>query len=461
MHVLVVDDQRSARRNLTSILAAHRDVRFVEAASLDEARRALQTQAFDLALVDLRLSDDARDRSGLTLIREIAEGTGCTGVCVTASADMETIRAAMRTGAYDYLLKDAVCEETVGQLLDAVRERARLEREVAELRARVAPPTSSSAILGDSPAIERLRERVRRVALSDAPALILGPTGSGKELVAQAIHRLGHRPGAEFLAINCSAIPATLIESQLFGHTRGAFTGADRNREGYFAAVGEGTLFLDEVGELPLELQPKLLRVLESRDFTPMGSHTARRFEGRVVAATHADLPAMVARREFREDLFYRLQVLTLRVPSLGERREDIPALVAHFASRVRRPLRFSESALGVMAAANWPGNVRELRTIVERVAVYSDEEDVSADAVREAMETAGNDLDGLVRQHVHALLHLPIPKGRMEKIQRAIILEALALEDGNKSAAGRRLDVHRKFIERRVDARWKLGDDD
>ena len=462
MHILVVDDQRSARRNLTSILDAFPDVRRAEASSLDEARRALEARPFDLALVDIRLSEDARDRSGLTLIREIVERTLCVPVCVTASSEMETIRAAMRLGAYDYLLKDGVCEETVGHLIEAVRERRRLEREVSELRARVAASPTPTLILGDSAAIERLRQKIRRVAVADAPVLILGPTGSGKELVARTIHQLGPRPDAELVEVNCGAIPPTLIESQLFGHVRGAFTGADRAREGILAAVGDGTLFLDEVGELTLEMQTRLLRVLETRDFTPVGATASRTFHGRVVAATHADLAAMVAKRTFREDLYYRLQVLSLRVPPLDERREDIPALVAHFCSSARRPIRFSREALDWLFAEPWPGNVRQLRNVVEAVAVFSDEPVVTPDVLRDVFERQATDVEGLVRQHVRALLHLPLPNDRMRIIERAIIGEALAIHGQNKSAAARLLDVHRKYVERRTDSGAPLeGDED
>ncbi len=326
----------------------------------------------------------------------------------------------------------------------------------------IAPFLSSSGsdlgLVGSSPAMERLRDTIRRVSRSDRPVLVVGPTGSGKELVVRAVHAQGDRPDEPLVDVNCGAIPEPLMESFLFGHERGAFTGATRRQEGSLTLVRQGTLFLDEIAELPLILQTKLLRVLETRRFAPVGSPVTMPFDGRVVAATHASLAGRVAASSFREDLFYRLDVLTVRVPSLDERVEDIPELAEHFCRQQPRPLRLSPGAIDRLCAAPWPGNVRQLRNVIDRVAVFSDGDVVTSETLRPFLECGGggehaNDnaeacLDALVR----AVLQLPAGN-KLEAASDAIVSHAMAACRGNKSAAARLLGVHRKAIERRVRA--------
>ena len=451
MHVLVVDDQRSARRNLVTLLQSFEEVTVVEAASLDEARRALERHPIDLALVDVRLSEDARNRDGLVLVREIAEKTTAVPVCVTASSEMDVIRTAMRSGAYDYLLKDGLCEEVLAPLVRGLSDRRRLEREVVELRARVSPGGAPPGIIGTSAPMERLRSAIKRVALSDRPALLLGPTGAGKEVVARAIHVLGPHPEEPLLDLNCSAIPENLIESMLFGHERGAFTGAERRQPGYFSAVGRGTLFLDEIAELPLTMQARLLRVLETKRFRAVGSTAELAFEGRIVAATHANLDERVRGGRFREDLLYRLNVLSVRVPSLEEHREDIPALVAHFAKTQRRALRFTPEALDALTRDAWPGNVRQLRNLIDRVAVFAEHDEVTPETLRDVAERGTVSADEALRRCAREILALPHPN-KLDAIEEVLVAEAMASADQNKSAAARLLGVHRKVVERRLD---------
>jgi DNA-binding NtrC family response regulator len=300
--------------------------------------------------------------------------------------------------------------------------------------------------------MEVLRETIRRAALSDRPVLVTGPTGSGKELVVEALHTLGPHPDQPLLDLNCGAIPEALMESQLFGHVKGAFTGADQNQQGYLSLVKQGTLFLDEVAELPPMLQAKLLRVLETGVFRPVGSATQGKFEGRVVAATHAELSARVRDGTFREDLFYRLNVLAVRVPPLVERREDVPALVAHFCRGQRRPLRFSEAALAVLSSAAWPGNVRQLRNLVDRVAAFADDDLVTPETLRPfVVDPQVVDADAQVlRSSAQSILRLPIDN-KLEAIEEALIAEAVRLSDGNKSGAARLLGMHRKAVSRRL----------
>jgi DNA-binding NtrC family response regulator len=454
MRVLIVDDQASARRVLASIVGRLDETEIHEADSLAAARRVIEAQPLDIALIDLRLSPDARNRDGLVLVEEIRARTAIVPVIVTAYQEVAEIRMAMRVGAYDYILKDDLCDELVLPVLSGIRSRRRLERELGELRARRADAEpGASRLVGVSSAMEVLRETIRRAALSDRPVLVTGPTGSGKELVVDALHALGPHPDQPLLDLNCGAIPEALMESQLFGHIKGAFTGADQNQQGYLSQVKQGTLFLDEVAELPPLLQSKLLRVLETGVFRPVGSSAAQgRFEGRVVAATHADLSDRVRAGRFREDLFYRLNVLAIRVPGLDERREDIPALIAHFCRGQKRALRFSEAALAALVNAAWPGNVRQLRNLVDRVAAFADDDLVTPEALgpflvdRQAPDAEAQ----VLRNSAQSILRLPIDN-KLEAIEEALIAEAVRLSDGNKSGAARLLGMHRKAVSRRL----------
>ncbi|HLK88312.1 MAG TPA: sigma-54 dependent transcriptional regulator [Polyangia bacterium] len=305
-------------------------------------------------------------------------------------------------------------------------------------------------LVGTSRAMDRLRETIRRVSRSDRPVLVSGPTGSGKELVVRAIHARGERAGEPLVDVNCGAIPEPLMESLLFGHERGAFTGATRRQDGSLTLVGQGTLFLDEIAELPLMLQTKLLRVLESRRFVPVGSAAVKEFRGRVIAATHAALEQRVAASLFRDDLFYRLNVLTVIVPGLGERLDDIPALVEHFCRQQARPLHLPEESIALLRAAPWPGNVRQLRNLIDRLAVFSEGEVVSPDLLRGFL--AG---DGPVNDRIEplfeAVLRLSVDN-KLEAVTDALIAHAMAVCRGNKSAVARLLGVHRKAIERRTE---------
>ena len=319
----------------------------------------------------------------------------------------------------------------------------------------VAASPALASLVGASAVMEQLRSTIRRLARSDRPVLVLGPTGSGKESVVRAIHELGAPAGQPLIDVNCGAIPGTLIEAQLFGHQRGSFTGAESDQVGYIGAAQRGTLFLDEIAELPIDLQARLLRVLETYRYRPVGAIDERVFSGRVIAATHADLEQRVADNEFREDLYFRLNVLVVRVPSLSERREDIPALIDCFLSEQRRPPRLAPCAVEVLMAREWPGNVRQLRNVIDRVAVFADHDVVTADELsriiglespRRMEREPAEDLDSIAR----AILDLPVAN-KLEAIEQHLIALALELSGSNKSKAARLLGVHRKKIERRA----------
>jgi DNA-binding NtrC family response regulator len=358
----------------------------------------------------------------------------------------------MRSGAQDYVLKDELCPEMLLPIVESFRERTELRGEVARLRERVAASWGVGAIVGSSRAIDGVRRLVRRVADAAATVLIRGETGTGKELVARALHEASGRRDDPFVAVNCSALPGTLIESLVFGHERGAFTGAERRTRGQLELAGSGTILLDEIAEMPLELQAKLLRVLEDRRFRPLGAEEERPLEARVLASTHVDLERRIAEGRFREDLFYRLNVVTIRVPSLAERLDDVPELVSAFAALLSRKLRFSASAMAWLRNRPWPGNVRELRNVIERVALLAEGDDVEVGTLEElARLPSPNDARLEIDRMARALLALPDRLGsKLDVIERAVLHHAIESCGGNKSAAARLVGVDRKALERR-----------
>lgn len=306
---------------------------------------------------------------------------------------------------------------------------------------------SEPPVIGTAPNFKNLLRIVDLVAPTNRAVLICGPTGSGKEVIARLIHRLSTNPDTPFIDINCGSIPEHLIEAEFFGHTKGAFTGAVASRLGYFELAGAGTLFLDEIGELPLSLQPKLLRVLEMRTFRPVGSTEVRHFRGRIVAATHRNLQALVASNTFREDLFYRLANFVLDIPGLDQRKEDIPALVSHFVSMQSRQISFTTEAMEYLCQHAWPGNVRELRSLIDRLAILSDTPRITTEVLTTflAPSLPAFSLETLADE----LLKL---KGdnKLDATERLLIDRAMQLCGGNKSAAAHLLGVSRKSVERR-----------
>jgi two-component system response regulator HydG len=453
MKILIVDDQRSARRVLREMLAPLRDVELLEAGSVAEALETVQRVSPDLLLVDIRMSSDARDRGGLDLLRKLrATGAPTPTVMVTSLFELSEVREAMRSGAQDYVLKDELCPEMLLPIVESFRERTELRGEVMRLRERVAASWGVGAIVGSSRSIDGVRRLVRRVADAGATVLIRGETGTGKELVARALHEASARRDEPFVAVNCSALPGTLIESLVFGHERGAFTGAERRTRGQLELAGSGTILLDEIAEMPLELQAKLLRVLEDRRFRPLGAEEERPLEARVLASTHVDLERRIAEGRFREDLFYRLNVVTIRVPSLAERLEDVPELVNAFAADLSRKMRFSTTAMSWLRNRPWPGNVRELRNVIERVALLAEGDDVEVATLEElARVPSPNDARLEIDRMARALLALPDRLGsKLDVIERAVLHHAIESCGGNKSAAARLVGVDRKALERR-----------
>ena len=396
----------------------------------------LETEEFDVVLTDLVMAE----ADGLEVLRATqTHEPPPRVVLMTAFASLETAIQAIRAGAYDYLTKPFKLGEASLAVSRAVDDR-RLREENRRLRAQIAERYSDS-ILGRSAAMRTLFDRITPVAASDAPVLILGESGTGKELVARAIHQGSVRRDGPFVAVNCAAIPETLLESELFGHEKGAFTGADRKRRGLFVEANGGTLLLDEVGDLSAPLQAKLLRALQERAIRPLGASQDVRLDLRVMSATHQDLPRLVKEGRFREDLYYRLAVLPLRLPSLRERPEDIMLLATHFLGRSTAVLGkeldgFDEESTAWLLAHGWPGNVRELENVVERAATL-------AIGPRVTMK----DL------HVELTAAEPAGAGRptLASLELDYIRRVLAETGGDKRAAARLLGVSVRTIQRKL----------
>ncbi len=455
MKILIVDDQRSGRRVLKQMLGTLPDLEILEAASIEEATFAVEKSSPDLLLLDIRLSDDPRDRGGLEILRRVrASGRATPAVMVTSMSEFAEVREAMRLGAQDYVPKDELCPEMLLPIVEGQRERLMLKGEVVRLREKVDRTYGTRAILGSSPAMDRVRRLIERVAESGSTVLIRGETGSGKEMVARALHETSSRRGEPFLAVNCSALPGTLIESLIFGHERGAFTGAERRIRGQLEQAGAGTVLLDEIAEMPTELQAKLLRVLEDRRFRPLGAETELPLRARVLASTHVDLEQRIHQGRFREDLFYRLNVVTVALPSLSERADDLLELLTAFASESPRRLRFTDAAIAWLLRRPWPGNVRELRNVVERLVLLADDDTIDVPVLEElAAERPPPDAAAEIDRLARALLALPERLGsKLRVMERAVLHHAIESCGGNKAAAARLIGVDRKVLERRWD---------
>jgi DNA-binding NtrC family response regulator len=453
MRILVIDDQRSARQVLRNILADLDGVEISEAGSLEEACNLVQTTEPDLMLVDIRLSPQPTDRGGLELLRFVQQkGLAIPAVMVTGSTELHEIREAMRLGAKDYVLKDELCPEMLLPIVQGLRERMVLAGEVRRLHEQVDRTWGLAALVGSSPQMQRVRHLIERVADSDAPVFIRGETGTGKELVARALHNLGPRHDEPFLAVNCSALPGTLIESLIFGHVKGAFTGADRRVRGHFEVAGSGTVLLDEIAEMPGELQAKLLRVLEDRRFRPLGAEIELPLRARVLASTNVDLDHRMADGRFREDLYYRLNVVSIVLPSLAERGGDIVELLSTFTQELPRKLRFTSEAVEWLRGRRWAGNVRELRNLVERIGLLAESDEVDVAALTELVEHDSSRTAREVEKIVQAILTLPMHTGsKLDFIERAVLHHAIETSAGNKSAAARMMGVDRRALDRRL----------
>jgi NtrC-family two-component system response regulator AlgB len=415
VRVLVIDDEESIRKMLRLCLEGA-GYRVTLAPTGEAGVAAARKSPPDVALVDLRLGG----MDGIAVTRALAqEAPAAQVVIMTAYATIDNAVNAMRSGAVDYLPKPFTPAQVLHVVQKAV-ESAEMRTELAELKKSASARGVSPRFETKSPALREALAMVARVAPTDATVLLLGDTGTGKGVIARHLHALSPRSGRPFVTVNCAVISPTLIENELFGHARGAFTGADGTRVGHVEAAGNGTLFLDEVGDLPREAQGKLLRLLEEHEYVRVGDTEPRRSDARVIAATHRDLRASVASGAFREDLFYRLNVVTIRVPPLRERREDIPELadgiVADLSAQHRRePFALDPAAREALVAYRWPGNVRELVNVLERAVILSSGSAITLDLLPEELrasapapavgDASDESLEAAERRHITAVL--------------------------------------------------------
>jgi two-component system response regulator HydG len=440
--VLVVDDDHEMCELLRTQLG-RRGFEVAVNASADEALARLAGDDFDALVTDVRM----RGIDGLQLCERLRESRPDLPVLViTAFGSLDTAVAAIRAGAFDFLAKPLEIEELCFRLERAIQHR-QLSEEVKRLRAR--EPEPAVELVGESVAMRKLRELVARVARSDAPVLVIGETGSGKERVARALHRLGPRPEGPFVALNCAALPEHLLESELFGHARGAFTDARSARPGLLVHANGGTLFLDEIAELPLALQPKLLRALEERCVRPVGGEEEVPFEARIVAATNRDLDAAVEEGRFREDLFFRIDVLRVEVPPLRARGSDVLLLAQHHlrecAARLgKQVLGISHGAAERLLRYDWPGNVRELVNCIERAVALTDHEQILVEDLPERIRAEG-------RSHVIVASDDPSELVPLEIVEQRYIARVMESVGGNKTLAARILGLDRKTLYRKL----------
>jgi two-component system response regulator PilR (NtrC family) len=438
--ILVVDDERSMRE-LLEILLRKQGHEVAIAADVGAALARAASGDLDVVITDLRLGRE----SGLDLLRAVKEQSPATEVVmVTAFATTENAIQAMKLGAYDYLLKPFKVDE-ISLVVEKALEHRALVAENRALRHRVGLPPEQE-IIGRSPVMEEVRQMVDKVAAARTTILLLGESGTGKEVVARAIHVRGGRQAQPFVAINCGAIPEGLIESELFGHEKGSFTGATDSKPGLFEVAGSGTLFLDEVGDLPPAVQVRLLRALQERRVRRVGGSRDLPVAARILAATNQDLAAEVEKGRFREDLYYRLNVIQIRLPPLRERREDVPLFLEHFLARFgaeygRGRPRLTVDAERLLLAHDWPGNVRELANVVERAIALSEGDEVDVPALPP-------NLRGRPEASAAPTASAKLPEAGMDLqahldgVERALIEQALARTGGVKTEAAHLLSL-------------------
>ena len=439
-HVLIVDDDVNAASTLTE-LVANEGFTTSTANSLQEGRRQMAIHRPDVLLLDLVLPDG----SGMDLIQDVESRATTEIVLITGHASMESSIEALRLGAADYLIKPINLTQLHG-ILSRVARPADLKTEISNLRGELRTLGRFGKLLGVSPVMQRVYDQIARVAPTAATVLITGESGTGKELVAQTIHELSRRKKQPILAVNCGAISPQLIESEMFGHEKGSFTGASRQHRGYFERAHGGTLFLDEITEMPLELQVKLLRVLESGTFSRVGSDELLEADVRIVAASNRIPMEAVAAGKLREDLHYRLEVFPLQLPALRDRREDIEILTNHFLAELNRTEGsakvFRPDAIEVLRSYSWPGNVRELRNVVQRSYIMAEDDTIDSRDLPQDLGPQQQDIGPYLNVAVGATI---------ADVERRLIFATLDQCGGTKEKAAEMLGISLKTLYNRL----------
>ncbi len=439
-HALVVDDDVNAASTLSELVASE-GFTTSTASNLQEARRQMAIRRPDVVLLDLMLPDG----SGMDLIQDVESRATTEIILMTGHASLESSIEALRLGAADYLIKPVNIAQLQG-ILSRVARPADLKSEINNLRGELRTLGRFGNLLGVSPVMQRVYDQIARVAPTAATVLITGESGTGKEMVAQTIHQLSRRKKQPFLAVNCGAISPQLIESEMFGHEKGSFTGASRQHRGYFERAHGGTLFLDEITEMPLELQVKLLRVLESGTFSRVGSDDVLQGDVRIIAASNRVPMEAVASGKLREDLHYRLEVFPLQVPSLRDRQEDIDLLSNHFLAELNRTEDsakvFAPDAIDVLRAYRWPGNVRELRNVVQRAYIMAEDDTIDSRDLPQDL--------GLQKQDTGPYLNVAVG-ATIADVERRLVYATLDQCGGKKEKAAEMLGISLKTLYNRL----------
>ncbi|PYS30931.1 MAG: two-component system response regulator [Acidobacteria bacterium] len=440
--ILVVDDDRSICKLMGSILEME-SYPFRLATSGEQARRAIEEESFDILVSDIYLGDD----SGLTLLERMkAVNSDAEVVIMTAHGSMETAVHAVHNGAFDYISKPFVVDEMLG-ILHRIEEKFRMVEDSARTPELI-ESFPNTEIIGTTPKMVDVYKKVAKIARIEAPVLVIGDSGSGKELIARALHANSARASAPFIVINCGALTETLLESELFGHERGAFTGATGARKGLLESGSGGTVFLDEISETSLTFQVKLLRVIQEREIRRVGSNETTQVNIRLIAATNRDLREMVRSNQFREDLFHRLNVFTIALPALRDRVEDIPMLASYymkiFSEKNGRTVRLAPEALDAMKRYSWPGNVRELKNMLERAITFN-----STGVIQFGELEFGEACPGAEKPSASpsAAVTGQAPTGSLDEMEREHIIRILKETGGNKKKAAEILGIERRTL--------------
>jgi DNA-binding NtrC family response regulator len=443
--VLLVDDDEALCQTLEAGLV-RREFAVVWRTSGDAALALLDVEDFDVVVTDLNLGQ----LDGIALCQRIAlRRPDIPVIVLTAFGSFDTAVAAIRAGAYDFISKP-VQIDVLGIALRRASQHKMLREEVRRLRSAAPPSSVTGELLGTSPAMRAVHDVIARVADSEASVLVTGESGTGKEVVARALHKTSRRKDGPFVAVNCAAMPEPLLESELFGHARGAFTDAKEAHAGLFAQAARGTIFLDEIGDMPIGLQPKLLRVIQERMVRPLGASGEIAVDVRIVAATNRDLQSAIEERRFREDLYFRLNVIHIELPPLRARGGDVLMLAAHWIAKVserekKRIVGVSQSAAEMLVTYTWPGNVRELQNCVEHAVALARYDQITPEDLPDKIRS-------YKRSHVIVAGDDPSELVPMEEVERRYILRVLEAVAGNKTAAARVLGIERKTLYRKLE---------
>ncbi len=463
--LMIIDDEKDILLGLSRILPQElEDVEVETCSSALSGLESIQKQPVDVLLLDIRMPE-MNGMDVLTAVKEIDPWT--TVVMITAYGSIEIAVEAIKRGAYDFITKPFEMPDLV-RVLGKALERSRLIRENMNLRKKVSEMEPFADFVGQSPSMRRLYDGIQALAGTDYTVLIRGESGTGKELVARALHELSPRSHRRLITVNCPAIPEHLLESELFGHKKGAFTGAEQHHTGMFMEADKSTLLLDEIGDLPVSIQTKLLRALQEREVRPLGSDKSSKVDVRILSCTNQDLEAKIQDRSFREDLYYRLNVVTLRTPSLSEITEDIPLLADHFLRSVCNELglpqkRFSVAAIQSMMNKSWPGNVRELQNFVRRVALFSPEEEIGAAEIRSAQDSLYGFAESQNRENNGRKAVKPYQQAKeelLENFTRDYIYNLLDRTEGNVTRASEIAAISRTALQK-IMRRYEIRSED